>query len=315
MTRRFLALLFLLFASTSSFAAYPDKPIKLISGYPAGGSVDVAARIFGSYLSAELKQTVIVENRAGASGLIGAATIANSPADGHTLYFGVGATMTITPHLNKEADTTALSRLVPIGGVVEYTNILLVNSAVPVKSLAELVDYAKKNPGTVTYGSSGMGSSMHLSGELLRQVTGAPLMHVPYKGAAPAMTDAIGGRITMVFDVISTAVNHVKGGAVIPIAVTSPKRNPMFPSVPTVAELGYPEYEVTSWFALFAPTNLPPEATEKVSAALKAVNANPAFRKKMQESGYELFPADAQQVTNRMRRESQYWAKVISKIQ
>src|SRR5690606_21066258 len=197
--------------------------------------------------------TVVVENRAGASGLIAASTVAKSAPDGHTLYFAVGATFTVMPVINRDADVQSLKELEPVGGIVDYTNGLLVNDTVPANNLKELISYAKANPEAVTYGSSGIGSSSHLSGEYFRQLTDAPMTHVPYKGAAPAMMDVIGGQISLFFDVTATAQGHVKGGKVKPLAVTSKHRNAMVPDVPTVAEEGYPEYEVTSWFGLLTP--------------------------------------------------------------
>jgi len=302
------------FAMSSSVAAeYPGKPIKLISGYATGGSVDVAARIFAKYLGDELEQTIVVENRSGASGLIAASATAKAQPDGYTLYFGVGATFTVMPTINADADVKSLEQLVPIGGIVDYTNVLLINDTVPAKNLGDLIAYAKANPQAVTYGSSGVGSSSHLSGEYFRQLTGAPMTHVPYRGAAPAMTDVIGGQISLFFDVTATAQGHVKGGRVKPLAVTSGSRNAMFPDVPTVAEQGYPDYEVTSWFGLFAPKAVPSAVSDTLANALSAVRENPEFQKQMKFSGYEMFMGDANTVAARIQKEHSLWESVISK--
>lgn len=295
--------------------AYPQKPIKLVSGYATGGSVDVAARIFAKHLGEELNGTIVVENRAGASGLIAASTVAKSAADGHTLYFGVGATFTVMPIINRDADVKALEDLEAVGGIVDYTNVLLINDTVPANSLKDLISYAKANPQAVTYGSSGIGSSSHLSGEYFRQLTDAPMTHVPYKGAAPAMMDVIGGQISLFFDVTATAQGHVKGGKVKPLAVTSKHRNAMFPDVPTVAEEGYPEYEVTSWFGLFTPKGTPEATVERLYAALEKVRNNPDFQAQMKTSGYEMFNGTAQDVVKRTEQEHKLWQTVIAKAQ
>lgn len=312
MKRHFIAAA-LMFAMAPSMAAeYPAKPIKLISGYATGGSVDLAARIFAKHLGEELKQTIVVENRSGASGLIAASSTAKSAPDGYTLYFAVGATFTVMPTINRDAEVTSLEELAPIGGIVDYTNILLVNDTVPASNLNELITYAKANPQAVTYGSSGIGSSSHLSGEYFRQLTGAPMTHVPYRGAAPAMMDVIGGQISLFFDVTATAQGHVKGGKVKPLAVTSKHRNAMFPDVPAVAELGYADYEVTSWYGLFAPKAVPGNVSDTLSKALTAVRNNPEFQKQMKLSGYEMFAGGPQDVTARIEKEKGLWKAVLS---
>lgn len=301
--------------SSNAMAAtdYPQKAIKLVSGYATGGSVDVAARVFAKHLGEALSNTIVVENRAGASGLIAASNVAKSAPDGYTLYFGVGATFTVMPIINQDADVKALDDLEAVGGIVDYTNVLLINDTVPANNLKELISYAQANPQAVTYGSSGIGSSSHLSGEYFRQLTGAPMTHIPYKGAAPAMMDVIGGQISLFFDVTATAQGHVKGGKVKPLAVTSKHRNAMFPDVPTVAEEGFPEYEVTSWFGLFTPKGTPDDVVEKLYAALEKVRQDPQFQAQMKTSGYELFSGAAQDVAKRTEQEHALWKAVIAK--
>ncbi|PLC50777.1 ABC transporter substrate-binding protein [Pollutimonas subterranea] len=314
--KRYFVLTALMCAMAPAMAAeYPAKPIRLISGYATGGSVDLAARVFAKHLGEEMNQTVVVENRSGASGLIAASGTAKSAPDGYTLYFAVGATFTVMPTINRDAEVKSLEELAPIGGIVDYTNILLVNDTVPVSNLEELITYSKTNPEAVTYGSSGIGSSSHLSGEYFRQLTGAPMTHVPYRGAAPAMMDVIGGQISMFFDVTATAQAHVKGGKVKPLAVTSKHRNAMFPDVPSVAELGYPDYEVTSWFGLFAPKAIPASVSETLSKALIAVRNNADFQKQMKLSGYEMFTGGAEDVTARIEKEKNLWESVLSAAQ
>lgn len=310
--RKILAAL-LMVGAAAAHAAYPEKTIRLVSGYATGGSVDIAAREFARHLSGVLGKTVVVENRAGASGLLAASAIANSPADGYNLYFAVGATFTVMPHMNDDSDRQSLTKLAPIGGIVDYTNVLLINNTIPAKSVPELVAYAKKHPNVVTYGSSGIGSSSHLSGEYFDQLTGAPMLHVPYKGAAPAMTDVLGGQITLFFDVTATAQQHVRGGRVKPLAVTSKTRNPAFPDVPTVAELGYPDYDVTSWFALYGHKDLPKSVVDTLANAVKTVQANPEFQKEMAKSGYLMWNGPAAAVNARVEQESRLWKQVLSK--
>lgn len=294
-------------------AAYPDRPIKLVIGYPAGGSVDVAARILANHMGVALGQPVVVESRAGASGLVGAGAVASAPADGYTLYLGAAGTFTVTPLLSRDAAVGPLKSLAPIGGVAGGTNVLLVSRNVPVKSLKELIAHAKKYPGSVTYGSSGEGSSSHLSGELLGKLSGTSLVHVPYKGAAPAMADLLGGQISMFFDVTATAQRYAKHERINALGVTSRTRNVALPLLPTIAEQGYPSYEVTSWMSLFQHVGTPSDASEKLSAALRAIQQDPVFQQQMREKGYDEFALDRQQLAQRIKEERDIYSTLLKK--
>ncbi|WP_028603411.1 Bug family tripartite tricarboxylate transporter substrate binding protein [Ottowia thiooxydans] len=294
-------------------AAYPERPLKLVIGYPAGGSVDGAARILANHMGIALGQPVVVESRAGASGLVGAAAVAGAPADGYTLYLGAAGTFTVTPFVSKDAALGPLKSLAPIGGVVSVTNVLLVSKAVPAKSLRELIAHAKAHPGRVTYGSSGEGSSSHLSGELLGKLSGTSLVHVPYKGAAPAMADLLGGQISMFFDVTATAQGYAKHDRINAFGVTSRTRNVAFPLLPTIAEQGYPSYEVTTWMSLFQHVGTPSAASEKLSAVLRAIQKDPVFQQQMREKGYDEFALDRQQIAQRIKDESDVYSALLKK--
>ena len=292
---------------------WPERPIKLIVGYPPGGPVDVTGRTFGRYLSEQLKQSVVIENRAGASGMLGADATAKATPDGYTLNFIASPTMTISPIVQRTQLFDPRQDFTMLGSVVNYTNVLLIGPQIPAKTVAELVAFAKANPEKVSFGSAGFGGSNHLSAELLVQSTNTTMLHVPYKGNSPAMMDVISGKITFMFDITSTGKVFVDSGQARALAVTSKQRNPSMPNVPTMIEAGIADYEVVGWLAVAGPKNLPASVVSKLSNAIELAKRDPAFRKSVEDGGYTIDQASPKELHQRMLSEYAMWESVIIK--
>ena len=302
-------------ATTSALAQtnWPDRPIKLIVGYSPGGPVDTTGRIFARFLGDELKQTVVVENKAGASGMIGADSTAKATPDGYTLNFVASPSLTISPIVQRSKLFNPRTDFTLISPIVNYANVLLIGPQIPAKTVGELVDYARKNPEKVSFGSAGFGGSNHLSAELLKQSTKTQMLHVPYKGNAPAMVDVIGGKVTFMFDITSTGKAFIDSGKARGLAVTSKERNPSMPNVPTMIEAGIADYEVLGWFAVIGPKNMPQPVVAKLTAAVEAVKKNPEFIKAIEAGGYSLDKEDAKALSTRIDKEYKMWEDVITK--
>lgn len=297
-----------------ALADYPaDHPIRLLVGYAPGGPVDTTARVFAKYLTDKLSQSVVVENRAGASGMIALDATAKAPADGYVLSFAASPPLTMSPHVQHSTLFDPRKDFTPIGLIVDYTNVLLVGAQSPIKSVSELVAYAKANPKSVFFGSAGNGASNHLAAELLKQQADAPMEHVPYKGNSPAMMDVISGKITFMFDITSTAIPFVKSDKARALAVTSRERNPELPDVPTMIEAGIKDYEVVGWYALVAPPRLPDAVAKRLTQALDDVENDPAFKKAMVDGGYALNNGNAKTLQQRIDREYTLWGDVVRK--
>lgn len=284
--------------------SYPNQPISLLVGYAPGGSVDIVARAYAQRLGTLLGQSVVVDNRGGASGTIAAQAVVNARPNGYTLYFAASPTITITPAIQK-VTFDPVKDFQPVAPVVSYTNVLLVNSQSPYQTLQDLIDDAKKNPGALTYGSAGVGASNHLSGEQLAEHAAVQLTHVPYKGNAPAMTDMLAGRITMLFDLNTTATNFVNSGHARALAVTSGKRNAMFPNTPTMSESGYPEFEFDGWLSVIGPAGMPANVVDTLYEATQKILGDPGFQAQMAASGYTLMHETPQQMSERIAREGE----------
>lgn len=307
--------LFSVLGSVSALAQtnWPERPIKLLVGYAAGGPVDVTARVFSKYLGEQLKQNVVVENRGGASGMIAADATAKATPDGYTLNFIASPSMTIAPVVQRSKLFDPLKDFTPIGLVVNYANLLLIGPQIKANSVKELLEYARANPDKVAFGSAGVGASNHLSAELLRQSADVQMLHVPYKGNSPAMMDVVSGKITFMFDIIGTGKVFVDNGQARGLAVTSKTRNPSMPNVPTMIEAGIADYEVLGWFAVVGPKGLPEPVTEKLTKALEAVRNNPDFRKAVEEAGYAVDMSDNKQFMDRVANELKLWQNVVTK--
>ncbi len=292
-------------------AAYPNKPVTIVVPFAAGGTTDILARIIGQALTTELGQSVVVDNRSGAGGNIGGALAAKAPADGYTLFMGTVGTHAINASLYKKMPFDPIKDFAPLTRVANVPNLLVANPAQPYKSVKELIAYAKANPGKVNFGSSGNGSSIHLSGELFKSLAKVDMVHVPYKGSAPAVTDLLGNQIGIMFDNMPSAIQHVRSGKLVPIAVTTAKRSPELPNVPTIAEAGLPGYEATSWFGMFAPTGTPAPVLAKLNTALVKVLNQADVKKKINEQGAETTSETPEQFAAFIKTESVKWGKVV----
>ncbi|HRM82462.1 MAG TPA: tripartite tricarboxylate transporter substrate binding protein [Acidovorax temperans] len=301
-----------LLGGTSALAqAYPTKPVTIIVPFAAGGTTDILARIIGQALTAELGQSVVVDNRAGAGGNIGGQAAAKAAPDGHTLFMGTVGTHAINASLYKKMPFDPVKDFAPLTRVANVPNLLVANPAQPYKSVKDLIAYAKANPGKVNFGSSGNGSSIHLSGELFKSLAKVDMQHVPYKGSAPAVTDLLGNQIGIMFDNMPSAIQHVRSGKLAPLAVTTAKRSPELPNVPTIAEAGVPGYEATSWFGMFAPAGTPAPVLAKLNAAIVKVLAQPDVKKKINEQGAEVYSETPEQFAAFIQAESVKWGKVV----
>jgi tripartite-type tricarboxylate transporter receptor subunit TctC len=301
----------LLTAPAALAQAYPSKPITIIVPFPAGGTTDILARLLGQYMSTAMGQPVVIDNRAGAGGNIGGQAAARASADGYTLFMGTVGTHAINASLYKKMPFDHVKDFAPLTRVAMVPNLLVAHPSQPFKTVQELVAYAKANPGKVTCGSSGNGTSIHLSCELFKTMTKVDITHVPYKGSAPAVNDLLGGQIAMMFDNMPSALPHAKAGKLRAIAVTSAKRSPGLPDTPTVAESGVPGYEATSWFGMFAPAATPPAIVSQLNAVMvKALN-DPDVKKKISEQGAEPHSEKPADFAAFIGAETAKWGKVV----
>ena len=288
--------------------------VRLLVGYAAGGPVDQAARQIAPVLARELGTAVLVENRPGANATTAGDIVAKAGPDGSLLWFAASPTVTISPNVMAKMPFEPSRDLTPVAPILSYYNVLVINKELPFRNLHELVEYARANPGKVSYGSAGVGGSNHLSGELLAARTGTKMLHVPYKGNAPAMTDVIGGQISMMFDIVSTARTYIAADKVRAIAVTSPMRNPSLPQVPTMTEAGIPDYEVGGWYAVYGPAHLPKALAARYTQAFANALNDPELKGKLDAAGYELWTGGPEIVEARAKKERAMWATVTKDI-
>lgn len=296
-------------------SAQSDKQVKLLVGYAAGGPVDAMARIFAPMFAKELGQPVLVENKPGASGAMAGELTVGAAPDGLTLFFAASPTITIVPHIQKKMrydPNRDLSAVVPL---LSYANVLVVNKDNPARTLEDLLGQARANPGKLFYGSAGVGASNHLSGELLATQAKVKLVHVPYKGNAPAMNDVMGGQLTMMFDIVGGARKYITAGQVRALAVTSAQRNPMLPDVPTMREAGLPSYEVGGWYGLYAPPKLPAAIATRILEATHRVQASPEMQARMADLGYSIWVGTGEQLAAQARKDLALWSTVTKGIE
>ena len=302
-------LIALLGASDAIADDYPSRPIKWVVGYPAGGTTDILARLIGQWLSEHLGQQFIIENRPGAGNNIGTEAVINSPPDGYTVLL-VNPANGINASLYQKLNFNFIRDIAPVGGLTRVPNVMEVNPAVPAKTVQELIDYAKVNPAKVNLASSGNGTSVHLSGELFKMMTGLELLHVPYRGSAPALTDLLSGQVQLMFDNMPSSIEHIRAGKLRALAVTTAVRSPALPDVPTVAET-VPGYEASAWFGLGVPKGTSPEIINKLNKAINAALADPTIQARLAELGGTVMagtPADFGKVVT---DETEKWAKVV----
>ncbi len=290
-------------ASLAFADTYPSKPVQLVIPFPPGGATDVIGRLVGKKLGDKLGQPVVVDNRPGAGTIVGAGFVSKAAPDGYTLLVSSGTTFTVNPAIHAKLPYDPVKSFEPIGFAGRTGLILLANKDVPVNNLKQLVAAAKAQPGKYTYGSFGTGTTAQFAGEMLFNLAGVKLLHVPYKGSSPAMTDLIGGQIPYTVDTVAAAIPQVKSGKVKAIAVTTAKRSALLPDVPTAAESGYPGIDADTWLAVVAPRGLPADVKQKLERALGEVMADPDTRKHLQNAGFEPLEGNGAAVSALINKE------------
>jgi len=293
-------------------ADYPTRPIKLVVPYAAGGPTDVLGRLVGEYLGRDLKQPVIIENKAGAQGAIGAEAVARSEPDGYTLFVTAASIFVLNPMLYKKLPYDPVKDFRMLALVTDLPVVMEIHPSVPAKTVAEFVAYARQNPGKLNFGSAGTGGTIHLAGEMFKQMAGVDMVHVPYKGAGPALTDLLSGNIQVMFDTLSTALPPVKSGLLRAIGVSSESRSPDLPDVPTIAESGYPDYRVSVWYGIAAPAKVPDDIAQKIGASLDRALNDDAFRASLEKIGFPVFrPRSGAAIAEFIDADRNRWSGVI----
>jgi tripartite-type tricarboxylate transporter receptor subunit TctC len=299
-------------ASSLAFAEdYPSRPIRFIVPYPAGGPLDTVARLLGQKISASLKQPIVVEDKPGAGGNIGADLVAKAPPDGYTILMGAVATHAINPTLYAHIPYDPVRDFAPITQVASTPNVLVVNPTLPVASVRELIGYAKAHPGQLNFGSGSTGSAGHLAGELFDAMAGVKMVHVPYKGAAPAMQDLIAGRIQLMFDNFASAAGQIRAGRVRALAVTTAKRSELAPELPTIAESGLAGFDINTWFGIFAPAGTPGAVIDRLHGEFVRALSTNDVREAMVKLGAEPVGNTPAQFAAYISSEAAKYAKVI----
>ncbi len=292
------------FAQTATEpTAYPSRTIRLVVPYGAGGVSDIIGRVVAQKLSEVIGQPVVVENRGGAGGMLGTGTVAKSAPDGYTLVLSSLSAYAIGPRLLKTSPYDPVTDFTAVGGVALTPTILTTGTSAPFRTVPELVAYARANPGRLNYGSSGIGSIGHISAELLRAATGVELIHIPYKSAAFAYPDMISGNVSMVFDALPSAIQHIRSGKVRSVAMMSDRRSPLLPDVPTFAEAGYPSVTLRLWVGVHGPAGLPPAVVQRLNGALDKALAAPDLRERFASVGADPFPAPAREFGEMVRED------------
>jgi tripartite-type tricarboxylate transporter receptor subunit TctC len=296
-------------ASPAIAQGYPARPVRLIVGFAPGGTTDMTARLIGQWLSDRLGQQFVVENRTGAATNIATEAVARSPADGYTLLL-VTASNAINATLYDKLSFDFLRDIAPVAGVIRYPLVMQVNPAFPVQTVPEFIAYAKANPGKVSYGSGGHGTSIHVASELFKMMTGVNMIHVPYRGGAPAMTDLMGGQVQVVFNPVPESMEFIKAGKLRPLAVTSATRSEVLPDVPAIAE-SVPGFEASAVQGIGAPKATPAEIVDKLNQEINAGLADPKLKARFAELGAAVFPGSPADFTRFMAEETEKWGKVV----
>ena len=289
--------------------AYPTRPVRLIIGYPPGGSADITARLLGQWLSERLGQPVVVESRPGAGTNIATETVVNAPPDGYTLLL-VAPANAINPTLYEKLNHNFMRDIAPVAGLIRFPNVIVVNPSVPAKTVPEFIAYAKANPGKLNMASSGAGSTIHVSGELFKMMTGINMVHVPYRGGAPALTDLISGQVQVMFDNVPTSIEFIRAGKLRPLAVTTAARSNVLPDLPTVADF-VPGYEASAWYGVGVPKGTPEAIIGKLNKETNAILADPKARARFDELGASLIAGSPAEFGQLVADETEKWAKVV----
>lgn len=290
--------------------AWPTQTIKWVVPFPPGGAMDAIARTLGEKMSRSVKQPVIIENRPGAGGAIGSAMVAKAEPDGHTIMI-VSIGHALNPNLYKSLPYDAVKDFEPVSLIAVVPNVLVVNSTVKANSVKELIAYAKANPGKLTYASAGNGTSIHMAGEMFNSIADVDILHVPYKGSSPAVADLIGGQVNMMFDSITSAKPHIASGKLRPLAVTTAKRSSALPNVPTAQEAGLPGYEVSPWFAVFAPAGTPKPVIDRLQSELTKAMQLPDVKERFASVGAEPIGSTPEELRKYLASETARWTKLI----
>jgi tripartite-type tricarboxylate transporter receptor subunit TctC len=299
-----------LLAGPTMAADYPVRPVRFVVPYAPAGTTDVLARIVAQWLTEKMGQPFVVENKPGAGNNMGTEVVVNAPPDGYTLLL-VNPANGINATLYKGLNFNFIRDIAPVAGLVRTPNVMEVTNSLPVKTVAEFIAYCKANPGKLNMASSGSGTSVHLSGELFKSMTGCDMLHVPYKGAGPALTDLIGGQVHVLFDNLPSSVGHIKGGRIRALAVTSEGREPSMPQLPTVGET-VPGYEATAWFGIGMPRGTPRDIVEKVNAEINRALADPKMRDRLAELGGKPIPGTPEAFGQVIAAETAKWEKVVN---
>ncbi len=306
---------FILCCTLVAFAAhaqqFPSRPVRMIIPFPPGGSTDIYARILAPELSKALNQQVVIDNRPGAGGALGAELAAKAPPDGYTIWIGQANNLAIGPAMRAKNPYDPVRDFAPITLLMKSPQVMVVNAGSPIATIAGLIAAAKANPGKLTYGTAGIGSTGHINGELFNQAAGINITHIPYKGASPAMVDLLGGRITYMATSTASATQFMKEGKIKALATSGLQRTPMLPNVPTVAEAGLPGYEVVSFHGMLAPAKTPRDIIARLNRELLVILKGPEVRKLLLAEGGEIFPSTPEEFAAFLRSEVAKWAKVI----
>jgi tripartite-type tricarboxylate transporter receptor subunit TctC len=289
--------------------AYPAKPVRFIIGYTSGGSADITARLMGQWLSDRLGQPFIVESRPGAGSNIATEAVVRSPPDGYTIFL-VAPANAINATLYDKLNYNFLRDIAPVAGIIRFPNVMEVNPLVPAKTVPEFIAYAKANPGKINMASSGNGSTIHMSGELFKMMTGINMVHIPYRGGAPALTDMLGGQVQVMFDNVPTSLEHIRSGALRPLAVTTATRLELLPDVPTVAEF-VPGYESSAWYGVGVPRNTPPEIIDLLNRVINAGLADPNLKTRFTDLSAVVLPGSPADFGKLLVDETEKWGKVV----
>jgi tripartite-type tricarboxylate transporter receptor subunit TctC len=288
---------------------YPYKPVRFIIGYTPGGSADIAARLIGQWLSERLGQSFIVESRPGAGSNIGTEAVIRSPPDGYTILL-IAPANAINATLYRKLNYNFIRDIEPVAGIIRFPNVMEVNPSVPAKSVPEFITYAKANPGKINFASSGNGSTIHMSGELFKMMTGVDIVHVPYRGSAQALTDMLGGQVQVMFDNVPTSLEHIRSGKLRPLAVTTSTRSEVLPDIPTVADF-VPGYESSAWYGVGVPKGTPPEIIGMLNRAINAGLADPKLKGRFAELSAAVLPGSPADFGKLLVAETEKWAKVV----
>ncbi len=288
---------------------YPTRPVRLIIGYPPGGSADITARLLGQWLSERLGQPFVIESRPGASTNIATEAVVRAPPDGYTLLL-VAPANAINATLYEKLNFNLISDIAPVAGIIRFPNVMVVNPLVPAKTVPEFIAYAKANPGRLNMASSGNGSTIHVSGELFKMMTGVNMVHVPYRGGAPALTDMISGQVQVMFDNVPTSIEFIRAGKLRALAVTTATRSEVLPDLPTVADF-VPGYEASAWYGVGVPKGTPDDIIDKLNKEINAILAEPKAKARLADLGASLLAGSSADFGKLVADETEKWGKVV----